>query len=147
MFRFVYDTIKLYNARERRVHLTEASTIGFVKNLHSIVGINQCLSCRICLQYKPLSQLESMFTVYTNISAAEYVYSINHYLSCRICLQYTQISHLQILFIILQFFLFEFYNFTDKKKKMLEQKLERSNKNHKILSIFIIAVSAIAILV
>ena len=33
MLRFVYDSIKLYNVRERNVHLTEASSIGFVQNV------------------------------------------------------------------------------------------------------------------
>ena len=35
--RFVNDYIKLYNVWERRVHLTEASAIGFVQNLHCIL--------------------------------------------------------------------------------------------------------------
>ena len=30
---YVYDNIKLYNVRERRVHLTEASPIGCVQNV------------------------------------------------------------------------------------------------------------------
>ena len=34
MLRFVYYNIKLYNFRERRVHVTEASPIGFVQNVH-----------------------------------------------------------------------------------------------------------------
>ena len=36
MLRFVYNNIKLYNVRERRVHLTEASPIGCVQNVHCI---------------------------------------------------------------------------------------------------------------
>ena len=37
MLRFVHDNIKLYNVRrERRVHLTGASSVGFVQNFHCI---------------------------------------------------------------------------------------------------------------
>ena len=36
MLRIVYDNIQLYNVRERKVHLTEASSIGFVQNVHCI---------------------------------------------------------------------------------------------------------------
>ena len=46
MLRFVYDKIKLYNVRERRVHLTEASPIGFVQNVHCMSCVNVLwLSC------------------------------------------------------------------------------------------------------
>ena len=37
MLRFVYDNIKLFNVRERRVHLTEVSPKGFVQNVHCIL--------------------------------------------------------------------------------------------------------------
>ena len=33
--RFVYDNIKLYNVPECRVHLTEASPVGFVHNVQT----------------------------------------------------------------------------------------------------------------
>ena len=32
-----YNNIKLYNVQKRRVHLTEASPIGFVQNVHCIL--------------------------------------------------------------------------------------------------------------
>ena len=37
MLLFVYDNIKVYNVRERRVHLTEASPIDFVQNVNYIL--------------------------------------------------------------------------------------------------------------
>ena len=37
MLQFVYDNIKLYNVRERRVHLTKASPIGCVQNVQCIL--------------------------------------------------------------------------------------------------------------
>ena len=36
LLRFVYDNIQVYNVRECSVHLTEASPIDFVKNVHCI---------------------------------------------------------------------------------------------------------------
>ena len=37
MLLFVYENIKLNYVRERRVHLTEASPIGFAENVHCIL--------------------------------------------------------------------------------------------------------------
>ena len=37
MLRLVIDNIKLYNVRERRVHITEASPMGFVQNVHCML--------------------------------------------------------------------------------------------------------------
>ena len=51
MFRFIYENIQLYNVRERRVQLTEASSIGFVQNIivfcehFKVIMYNQVFLC------------------------------------------------------------------------------------------------------
>ena len=47
--------------------------------------------------------------------------------------KYSSLNYILHFNFFLQLHFFEFYNFTDKKKKLLGLNVERSNKNHKII--------------
>ena len=78
MLQFVHDNIKLYIVRERRVHLTEASLIDFVQNVHYILWkfwgyyVQPCVSVALRRLVVP-----TLYVLYflNNIQYSTYPYS------------------------------------------------------------------------
>ena len=93
MLRFVNDNIKLYNVRELRVHLTEASPkVFFVQNLFfvfcerfEVIMYNQVSVSVVTTLYV----LYSLFLKHAQISNGAFVLS---FLPCTLYSEYTAIG-------------------------------------------------------